>query len=253
MVSPTRLHVPAVLQPGEELLLDGERARYVARVLRLRSGDELRVFDGKGNEHKAVLGRAAKAGIALRIAEAYARDVESPLAVHLVQGISRGERMDTVVQKATELGVHRITPVVTERSVVKLAEDRAARRTEHWRKVARSACEQCGRNVLPEIDPPQDLARFIDGAAAADLPRVLLHADAGKPLTSLSAPVSGVQILIGPEGGLSANEREQAVAAGFIAYALGPRILRTETAALTAIALLQARLGDLGAAASGLE
>lgn len=245
VASLNRLHVPAVLRPGEELSLDGERARYVARVLRLRAGDELRIFDGTGNEHRAVMTRAAKAGVAVRIGEACGRDAESRLAIHLVQGISRGERMDTVVQKATELGVHRITPVVTDRSVVKLDDDRAARRTDHWRRVARSACEQCGRNMLPRIDVPQDLVRFIEGAAAGEVLRVLLHADAEAALMSLPAPAASVQVLIGPEGGLSAGEREQALAAGFTACSLGPRILRTETAALTAVALLQARLGDL--------
>jgi 16S rRNA (uracil1498-N3)-methyltransferase len=245
MATPKRLYVQGVLRPGEHLALEGERARYVARVLRLRAGDELLVFDGKGGEHRAILTRASRAEVVLRIAEACDRNVESPLSVHLVQGISRGERMDTVVQKATELGVHRITPLVTERSVVRLDDDRAARRTEHWRKVARSACEQCGRNVLPEIDVPQELDRFIDNAAAGEMLRVLLHAAAGKTLMSLSPPAARVQVLVGPEGGLSAAERERTLAAGFAACSLGPRILRTETAALAAIALLQARLGDL--------
>lgn len=245
MASPNRLYVPAALQRGEHLSLEGERARYVARVLRLRAGDELQVFDGKGGEYRAILTQASRDVVVLRIAEPCGRNVESPLSIHLVQGISRGERMDTVVQKATELGVHRLTPVVTERSVVKLDDDRAARRADHWRKVARSACEQCGRNVLPEIDPPQDLGRFLEGSAAGAMLRVLLHAEAENTLVSPSPPVARVQVLIGPEGGLSPAERERALAAGFSARSLGPRILRTETAALAAIALLQARLGDL--------
>lgn len=239
----TRLYVPVPLESGATLPLDPDRSHYVSRVLRLRAGDELVLFDGRGGEHAGSIAQASRNGVTVAVGERTGREAESPLAIRLVQGISRGERMDFVVQKATELGVRRITPVITEFSVVRLDPAKAAKRAEHWSKIAQSACEQCGRNRLPEIDAPQALSAVLDSPAPGDT-RIVLQPGAGRPLAQRPTGAL-VDLLIGPEGGLSEGELAQAAAAGFVPCSLGPRILRTETAALTAVAVLQAAHGDL--------
>lgn len=239
-----RLYVPAVLEPGATLPLDRDRSHYVARVLRLRPGDALVLFDGNGGEHAASIADVTRSGVSVAVGERTGREAESPLAIRIIQGISRGDRMDFVVQKATELGVRRITPVITEFSVVRLDAAKAEKRAEHWTKIAQGACEQCGRNRLPEIDAPQALTAVLDslppGAA-----RIVLQPGAGEPLASQRFAGERIELLVGPEGGLSGGELEQAAAGGFVACSLGPRILRTETAALAALAVLQAAYGDL--------
>ncbi len=240
----TRLYAPVPLEPGASLALDAERSHYVSRVLRLRTGDELVLFDGKGGEHAATVSGMSRKGVTVSVGNARERDVESPLQVRLVQGLSRGDRMDLVVQKATELGVQRITPVIMEYSVVRLDAAKAGKRVEHWTKIAQGACEQSGRNRVPVIDAPQALA----AALARESPgstRAVLHPGADEPLFSLETSGSQIDLLVGPEGGLSPGELEQAVAAGYRACSLGPRILRTETAAIAAVAVLQAVHGDL--------
>lgn len=239
-----RLYVPHSLDSGASLVLDPERSHYVSRVLRLRAGDELALFDGSGREHAGNISSASRKGVTVTIGEARGRNVESPLAVRLIQGLSRGDRMDLVVQKATELGVQRITPVITEFSVVRLDTAKASKRVEHWMKIAQSACEQCGRNRIPAIDTPQPLAGMLESQAAGST-RVVLHPGTAGALPSPQAPDSLIELLIGPEGGLSDGELEMATAAGFLACSFGPRILRTETAAIAALAVLQARYGDL--------
>jgi len=241
-----RLYVPDQLTPGSELELDDERFRYAGRVLRMRVGDELVLFNGTGGEFTAVITEVSRRAIVLNIGAHRERDVESPLRINLVQGVSRGERMDLVVQKATELGVQRITPVLTERSVVRLQGDKSERRREHWEKVAQSACEQCGRNIVPLIDEPQPFASWLASAGASDLQRAVLRPGVEQTLASLNCTNKQWQLLIGPEGGLAQAELEHATEAGFAPYALGPRVLRTETAAIAALVILQARFGDLG-------
>lgn len=241
-----RLFIPGPIAAGASLRIEGDQAHYLTRVLRLRTGSDVIIFDGSGPEYPAVITEIQKQFATLQTGDARLRDVESPLDVRLVQGISRGERMDFVVQKAVELGVHRISPVLTEFSVVRLNEDRANRRAAHWNKVAQSACEQCGRNRVPVVDEPLALQDFLQQDAAADC-RLLLHPGASKSLERIARPARGVELLIGPEGGLSAAEREAAVAAGFTGVSLGPRVLRTETAALAALAIMQALWGDLQA------
>ena len=239
-----RLYVPAPLEAGGTLPLDPDRSHYLSRVLRLRAGDELVLFDGRGGEHGASIAAVSRNGVTVTVGERTGREAESPLAVRLIQGISRGDRMDFVVQKATELGVRRITPVITKFSVVRLDAAKAGKRAEHWTKIAQSACEQCGRNRLPEIDPPQSFAAMLDSVAPG-VARILLHPGTGKPLASRRFDSGRIELLIGPEGGLGGGELEQAAAAGFVPCSLGPRILRTETAALAALAVLQAAHGDL--------
>lgn len=241
----TRLFVSAALINGHTVELEGDRARYLGRVLRVRPGDEFVLFDGEGAECHATVEQVRKDTVTLRVgAEARTR-TESPLTVHLVQGISRGDRMDFVVQKATELGVKRITPVFTAHGVVRLDAERAANRLEHWQHVAIGACEQSGRARLPLIDPPVPLGNWLGDKPAEVGTDLILKPGATAPLAGIEAPRTKVCLLIGPEGGFSENEYENASIAGFRAVSLGPRILRTETAAVAALAVLQSRWGDL--------
>lgn len=240
----SRLFVDDDLEAGQPLRLRGEPARHAGRVLRCRPGDELILFDGRGGECRAVVNTVSKQELLVTPGEYVSLSRESPLDVHLLQGVSRGERMDIVVQKATELGVARITPVLTEFSVVRLDDERARKRQQHWQRIARGACEQSGRNVPPVVDLP---ARFTEALppGPADRPRLILQPDGSVRLGDLVNNVTGVILLIGPEGGFSDAELAQAAASGFTAIGLGPRILRTETAAIAALALVQARWGDL--------
>jgi len=240
-----RVFVSDPLSPSDEYRLPDEQGHYLSRVLRLKPGDQVLLFDGSGYEYPAIVTEASGKKVFLQIGSAVGRDTDSPLKVRLIQGVSRGERMDFVVQKATELGVDRISPVLTEFSVVKLSAERAKRRLRHWQKIAQSACEQCGRNRIPVIDPPRSMPDFLRDSAAADC-RLLLLPSASRPLHEIDPPAADIDLLIGPEGGFSAMEHEMLTHAGFEAVLLGPRVLRTETAALAALTLLQANWGDLG-------
>lgn len=243
-MSTSRLFSPIQLRANAEQSFGGEQARYVGRVLRLRPGDTLTVFDGSGGEYPATIGTITKQELNLSVGKHISRSVESPLRIRLVQGVSRGERMDIVVQKATELGVQRISPVLTDFSVVKLEPERAAKRRDHWQKVAQSACEQCRRNIVPAIDAPQSLLDWFGDNAGSDKLQLILRADARDSMPAIDMPGSDLTILIGPEGGFSEAEYERATVAGLKAVRLGPRIMRTETAALAAISIAQATWGD---------
>ncbi|MEX0975903.1 MAG: 16S rRNA (uracil(1498)-N(3))-methyltransferase [Woeseia sp.] len=242
-----RVYVDETLQSGAQLILPVEQSHYVHRVLRLKPADALTLFNGKGGEFSAVVVTVSRHGVAVRIDAHVNPKVESTLVVHLVQGVSRGERMDTVVQKATELGVSRLTPVLTEFSVVRLDDTgKRDKRTAHWTKIAQSACEQCGRTVPPLIDTPVQFSEWRQQLGQDGYRRIALHPTVASPLASLQPLAGSVMLLIGPEGGLSDNEISEATAAGFEVCSLGPRILRTETAAIAALAVLQSRWGDLG-------
>ena len=240
----TRIHFDRPLKAGAIVSLSESAAAHVSRVLRLGPGDELTLFDGHGGEYPATIVDAR--GIVVRVQAGECRTVEreSPLSLTLVQGISRGERMDWVVQKATELGVAVLVPVLTERSVVKLNGSQAERKREHWLAIAIGACEQCGRNRVPRIDVPIDFAAWMGSASDTGL-RVVLDSSGSNALDGLQRHQQ-VTLLIGPEGGLSNAERDAALAAGFQALRLGPRTLRTETAAVAALTALQLIAGDLG-------
>ena len=240
----TRVFVDEPLATGRELRLATAAAAHVSRVLRLGVGDELTLFDGNGSEYSAAIIESRGTTLRVRVGAQRSIDRESPLRITLVQGISRGERMDWVVQKATELGVAAIVPVTTERSVVKLDARQAQKKSDHWSAIAISACEQCGRNRLPEFAPPAAFERWL-AEAPRDGTRVLLDSRANAGLSSIGQS-SAVTLLIGPEGGLAPQERETAARSGFEPVRLGPRILRTETAAIAAISALQAILGDSG-------
>ena len=238
-----RLYQPGHYQTGDTLSLDEDALRHAVQVLRLRSGDAVRLFNGLGGEFAAVLAEVGRRKASVTVGEFAQVEVESPLAITLWQGISRGERMDYTIQKAVELGVHIIQPVFTQRSV-DLKDDRAEKRQHHWQRVAISACEQCGRNRIPDIRPPQSLLSLLDvHAAQGDALRLFLDSHAATPLPDTLATPK-VILLAGPEGGFAEDERHAIAAAGFQATLLGPRVLRTETAAVAALAVIQARWGD---------
>jgi len=230
--------------PGR-MSLEGDAAAHLGRVLRAKPGQEIVLFDGAGGEYPARVITVARKFVEVDVGPRDDADRESPLPITLLQGLCRGERMDLVVRKATELGVTRIRPVLAERSVVKLSGGREESRLTHWQAIVVSACEQCGRNRLPELLPPLSVPEAVAAHAQAD--GVLLDplASCGPDALPLPGP-GGMVLLVGPEGGLTDAERATAAGAGFRGIRLGPRVLRTETAALTGLTLLQARFGDLG-------
>jgi 16S rRNA (uracil1498-N3)-methyltransferase len=247
----TRVYVDAALNPGGVVELPAVAAAHLAKVLRARSGDELILFTGDGREFAGAVESIRGARVTVAVGDGRAVDRESPLAVTLVQCVPRGDRMDFVVQKATELGVARIVPVLSQRSVVRLDPSQAETKAAHWRAVAVNACEQCGRNRLPVIEVPGQLIRYLGDSdvrsgehSGADGPRLLLEPDLGSSDAALDVGAA-VEIAIGPEGGFTAEEVEAFRVCGFRTVRLGPRVLRTETAALAAIAWLQSRFGDL--------
>ncbi len=214
------------------------------RVLRLEAGDAITLFNGDGHDYPSRITGVSRGTVEIAVEGRAAARPESPLAVTLVQGIARSERMDLMVQKATELGVAAIQPVATARSVVRLAGDMRARKLAHWRGIAVAACEQCGRARIPAIGAPAPLAECLGSPAAGA--RFMLAPDASLSLADAARGEASVEVLIGPEGGLEDGERESALAAGYRACRLGPRVLRSETAAIAALAVLQAIAGDLG-------
>jgi 16S rRNA (uracil1498-N3)-methyltransferase len=238
---PPRLHCEAVLSPGATVELSERAARHVA-ALRLKAGDEVVLFNGDGAESSATLVALGRRGVTAAVRARRTIDRESSLEIHLAQGICAGDRMDLVLQKATELGVASIQPVVTARSIVRLARERRERRETHWQNVVIAACEQCGRNLIPPVAPSTGLAEFVALPARGGT-RILLAPDGEASLRAL-APRAPVTVLIGPEGGLAPEERALAASRGFVAVRFGPRILRTETAPLAALAALQALYGD---------
>ncbi|WP_115528628.1 MULTISPECIES: 16S rRNA (uracil(1498)-N(3))-methyltransferase [Xanthomonas] len=241
----TRSHVALPLQCDQEVTLPEESANHLLRVLRLREGDACILFNGDGSDYHARITVAGKREARALVERAEALSNESPLRITLLQGIARGEKMDLILQKATELGVAAIVPVNAERTEVKLDAARMEKRVAHWRSVVVSACEQSGRARVPTVAAPlglQEAAQASDPQAR----RLTLDPQGEHRLSTLSADVEqGLIVAIGPEGGWSPRDRATLAAAGFTGLQLGPRILRTETAGLAAIAALQARFGDL--------
>ena len=235
----SRFFIDAPLSLGQHELPEAQ-AHYIGRVLRHAVGDAVQLFDGSGQEYLGELIEVGKKTVRVELREQLAGQAESPLHLHLGQGLSRGERMDWAIQKATELGASEISPIISERCEVRLKEERADKRLAHWRQVAISACEQCGRSVLPIIHPPVLLADWLQ-QTEADL-KLVLHPVA-EPLASHAKPQT-LAFLIGPEGGLSDAEVERAKAAEFHAARLGPRVLRTETAPVVALSVAQQLWGD---------
>lgn len=240
-----RIYIDQPLRLDSEVLLPEQAGEHVARVLRLERGHPLILFNGDGREYDARLAVLAKRSVSADIHVAREVDRESPLRLTLAQGIARGEKMDWILQKATELGVARIVPIITERTEVKLDEDRAERRLLHWRSVVAGACEQSGRNRLPVIESPQRLDRWLGALADDDMLRLALLPEGTVDLQQFPQIHNGALLCVGPEGGLSDNDVALLTHARFHGLRLGPRILRTETAGLAALAALQAIAGDL--------
>jgi 16S rRNA (uracil1498-N3)-methyltransferase len=250
----TRVYVEAKLTSGGLVDLPPDTASHLAKVLRARPGDELILFNGDGREFNGAVETVRGSRVLASVAESRPVDRESPVAITLLQCVPRGDRMDFIVQKATELGVARIVPVLSQRCVVRLDKSQAESKAVHWRAVAVSACEQCGRNRLPIIEAAQPLLNYL-GESKPDTAGLRLvfepqsepHAPAsgGEPRATSDIAVVDVQIAIGPEGGFASDELEAFRVAGFSQVGLGPRILRTETAAIAAVVWLQVRLGDM--------
>lgn len=242
-MSRTRLYQAASLLPHTTIRLDEKASHHLARVLRANVGDELVLFNGQGGEVEAVISHIDKKGVDVIITTVLARTVESPLTIYLAQAIARGEKMDFIVQKAVELGVNKIIPLITERCNVRLQGEREEKRVQHWQSVAISACEQSGRNIVPQVVAPLSLKEWLPTVKADRC--FVLSPHVNNPFPDEDLPsLATVILLIGPEGGLTDSEVASAQAAGFLPLNLGPRVLRTETAGIAGIALLQYRYGD---------
>ena len=239
---PPRFFLPTIPAADTEFVLPEAPAHHAVRVLRLVVGDALVLFDGSGLEFSAKVSFVGRREVRVRVASGQTVSRESPLSVTLVQGISSGERMDYTLQKAVELGVTRIVPVVSARSVVRLSGERAQKRQQHWQQLVVAACEQCGRNRIPEVLSARTVAEAMQTCGGEM--RLLLDPRAGQGLRDLAHPSSGVCLLAGPEGGFDETEHRLAQQAGFLGVRLGARVLRTETAALAAIAAMQLIWGD---------
>lgn len=246
------MRVPRIFQQGalivgQTCFLADDAANHVGRVLRMQANQALELFNGDGNNYQALIVEVGKKSVTVAINGVTANPVESPLRIHLGQGISRGDRMDFAIQKAVELGVAEITPLFTERCGVKLDAERAEKKREQWQKIVISACEQSGRSVVPMVNPLINLDKWL----AQETKELKLTLDPwAKDTIKTLTQAQAVRLVIGPEGGFSDKEVHQTEQAGFTAVQLGPRVLRTETAALTAIAALQLQLGDLATANS---
>jgi 16S rRNA (uracil1498-N3)-methyltransferase len=250
-----RFFCPESLSPEASIDLPEDAARHACRVLRLRVGDELTLFDGRGGEYAARIAAVDRQRVRVDVGAWRDVECEAPIDVTLVQALQSGEKMDMTIQKAVELGVARIVPVASKRSVVRLEGARAQRRVDHWRAVVVSACEQCGRNRVPQVAEITELGELADwlatpgsagGVANGDVLRLMLAPGAAQTLADVGRPAPGVRVelLIGAEGGLAPDEIDRARAAGYRALRLGPRVLRTETAGLAALAAIQCLWGD---------
>jgi 16S rRNA (uracil1498-N3)-methyltransferase len=240
----TRIYTAQRLQSNTIVVLEPEPSRHLARVLRLGVGDSLTLFDGSGGEYWSEITAVDKKTVQVHIGVHQQQECESPLNIHLGIAVSRGERMDWIVQKSTELGVRSLTPLSTEHSGVKLSGDRADKKIHHWQQVAISACEQCGRNQPPIIHPLQIPGPWLK-STVAERKFVLHHRAVGNRNAGAVDRPASIALLVGPEGGLSTSEIEAAERAGYTSLRLGPRVLRTETAPLAAIAILQGWWGDM--------
>ncbi len=238
-----RLYLPQPLKTGATISLKPSAVHYVRDVLRLKQNAPLIVFNGKGGEFSAQIQKLARKTIVISIEEWIDRESESPIKIDLGLGVTRGERMDFALQKAVELGVFRICPIISTRTVVQLKDERKNTKRMHWEKIVHNAAEQCGRNYLPEVAIPEQLTNWIRDKNGLKL---FFDPRSEKTLQDIECPKGHVVLLSGPEGGFTETERDQAKAAGFIPIRLGPRILRSETAVLAAIAAIQSLWGDLG-------
>jgi len=243
-MSNLRFYSPDKLSLGTSIKLSDSAATHATRVLRLNEGDVINLFNGDGFDYACELVLVKKNEVLAKVKGSAAINNEPPLNITLLQGISSGDRMDYTIQKAVELGVKQIQPIATERSVVKLSAERAEKRVEHWQNVVISACEQCGRATIPMVLAPKTLANWLAANPQAASTQVLLNPIGAKRLAEIAKPAGEIQLLIGSEGGLSNAEIDIAISHGFQSVILGPRILRTETAALAAMSAMHTLWGD---------
>lgn len=239
----SRLYVPFPLSSGQYFELDDDSAHYVRTVLRLKKEAEILLFNGEGGEFLSVLSEVSRSRVSVHVNRWIERSVESSLQIFLGLGISRGDRMDLSVQKAVELGVNRITPILTERCLVQFKGEKKPQRLLHWQKIVQHAAEQSGRTRLPEMQPITTIHEWLNHQQGL---KVFLDPYATASLADLTPESTQVTLLTGPEGGFADHERTRAEAAGFIPVRLGARILRTETASLAALASVQMLWGDFG-------
>lgn len=237
-----RLFADLPLQIGRNFTLPENAATHVARVLRMRKDDPVLLFNGDGEQYQAVISFVEKRSVGVHVQSVESVSCESPLSISLIQGVSRGDRMDITIQKAVELGVNAIYPVITERCGVQLDAERWQKKQDHWQAIVHSACEQSGRNRVPKVHAIRKLDLVL--AEVNTTHRFTLDPDANTGFAQQQIQ-GDVSLLIGPEGGLGELDRYQAKAAKFVGVKMGPRILRTETAALTALSILQSSYGDL--------
>ena len=239
-----RIYHPETIEHLGTVTLSEDAAGHIGRVLRMQEGQEVLLFDGSGAEFPAIITESGKKRVLVDVSARVENGCESPLDLHLGQVVSRGDKMEFTIQKSVELGVNVITPLISERCGVKLDAKRFEKKLQQWQKIAIGACEQSGRNRVPEVRPIMSLEEWC--AEHSDGLKLNLHPRARYSINTLPEPVTKVRLLIGPEGGLSAEEIEMTRQYQFEETLLGPRVLRTETAALTAITALQVRFGDLG-------
>ncbi len=237
-----RLYVDRILKVDIKFELSNTLFHYVVNVLRLGEGQSIVLFNGDGCDYPSEINHISKKSAEVIVQTQLALNVESPLDIHLVQAISKGDRMDYALQKSVELGVSKITPITTENGNVKLNDQRWQKKVEHWQKIVIAACEQCGRNVVPCIEPVIPFNQIL--AANSELQKVILAPKSATYLSRLAKPQKGFMLLVGPEGGFSETEVYNAEQRGFKCCSIGPRVLRTETAAVTSISVLQTLFGD---------
>ncbi len=239
-----RIYHPSPIQQLGTLPLSDDAANHIGKVLRMQPEQSVILFDGSNAEFPAIIREVGKKHLLVEVQERIAKNIESPLNLHLGQVISRGDKMEFTIQKSVELGVNTITPLLSERCGVKLDAKRFEKKLHQWQKIAIAACEQCGRNTIPVIRPVMELEAWC--AEPSEALKLNLHPRASYSINTLPESVNRVRLLIGPEGGLSEPEIAMTEQYQFVETLLGPRVLRTETAALTAITALQVRFGDLG-------
>ncbi|GAA3927057.1 16S rRNA (uracil(1498)-N(3))-methyltransferase [Litoribacillus peritrichatus] len=238
-----RIYNKALSHEKNNLMLDAELSHYLGRVLRMKAGQQLYMFDGQGYEVLAEIEEfETKSCVRVAVVDVVENDKESPIYIHLGQSISKGDRMEFTIQKSVELGISEITPIFAERSEVKLKGERLQKKVDHWQSIAASACEQCGRSVVPKVNPPVSLEQWL--RLRQEPVRITLHHRATADLRTLEKPLTAA-LLIGPEGGLSETEIKISEESGFKSITIGPRVLRTETASLTVLSLMQYQWGDL--------
>lgn len=240
-----RIYHPETLAAGQSVTLTSGAASHVGKSLRLADNDELVLFNGDGFDYRGHMTRSGRNRIIVAIEEREFCATESPLPVTLLQGICRNPRMDILIQKSTELGVHRIVPVSCQRSVARIDQKRAGRKIEHWQKISISACEQCGRARIPDIERPCTMTEAFSQHASMDATKLLLDPEGRDTIESELRPGKPVMLFIGPEGGLTEEEITASTQAGFRRIRLGPRVLRTETAPIAALSIIQFLAGDL--------